>query len=50
MNYNFGVVLGYWDALADGLWLTSQLTVLCAILGSALGFGVSLARVSKSGL
>lgn len=50
MNYDFGIVLGYWDVLLKGLWETSKLTLLCAVLGSALGFFVSLARVSSSKL
>jgi hypothetical protein len=33
MNYDFNLVLSYWQPLRDGLWLTLQLTVLCATLG-----------------
>lgn len=46
MTYDFAVVLGYWDALLQGLEVTVKLTLLCAALGSALGFATSLARVS----
>lgn len=46
MTYDFAVVLGYWDALLQGLEVTVKLTLLCAALGSALGFVTSLARVS----
>lgn len=48
MTYDFAVVLGYWDALLQGLEVTLRLTLLCAALGSVLGFMVSLARVSPS--
>ncbi|WP_024302623.1 amino acid ABC transporter permease [Pseudogulbenkiania sp. MAI-1] len=46
MTYDFAVVLGYWEALLQGLEVTVKLTLLCAALGSALGFVTSLARVS----
>lgn len=46
MTYDFAIVLGYWQALLQGLQLTLKLTLLCAVAGSALGFAVSLARVS----
>jgi polar amino acid transport system permease protein len=47
MHYDFNLVLSYWQPLRDGLWLTLQLTVLCATLGSVLGFCLSLMRVSR---
>lgn len=47
MTYDFSIVLGYWQALLQGLGLTLKLTLLCAVAGSALGFFVSLARVSS---
>lgn len=47
MTYDFTIVLGYWQALLQGLGLTLKLTLLCAVAGSALGFFVSLARVSS---
>ncbi|MDC7713650.1 amino acid ABC transporter permease [Vogesella sp. LYT5W] len=47
MTYDFSIVLGYWQALLQGLGLTLKLTLLCAAAGSALGFFVSLARVSS---
>ena len=46
MTYDFAVVLGYWEALLQGLEVTVKLTLLCAALGSVLGFVTSLARVS----
>lgn len=46
MTYDFAIVLGYWQALLQGLQLTLKLTLLCAVAGSALGFAVSMARVS----
>lgn len=48
MDYNFSVVLEYWDALLVGLGVTVQLTLLCAALGSAFGFLISIARISTS--
>lgn len=47
MTYDFSIVMGYWPALLQGLGLTLKLTLLCAVAGSALGFLVSLARVSR---
>lgn len=46
MNYDFALVFDYWNALLVGLGVTVKLTVLCAAIGSVLGFMISLARVS----
>lgn len=48
MSYNFAIVFEYWDALLLGLLVTVKLTILCAALGSVVGFLTSLARVSSS--
>lgn len=48
MTYNFSMVFGYWPPLLLGLWVTAKLTFICAVLGSLVGFLVSLARVSSS--
>ncbi|MDH2076848.1 amino acid ABC transporter permease [Pseudomonas atacamensis] len=44
MPLDFSVVLGYWPVLLKGLALTLAFTGLCALLGSLLGFTVSLVR------
>ena len=46
MIYDFAAVIDYWNALLLGLGVTVKLTILCAVIGSALGFLVSLARIS----
>lgn len=46
MNIDFSVVLPYWLLLLKGLGLTLGLTGLCAVIGSLLGFVVSLLRSS----
>lgn len=48
MDLNFAVVLKFQDALLLGLWMTLKLTVVCILLGCILGFGIALARTSKS--
>lgn len=47
MNYDFAMVFGYWNALLLGLELTVKLTLLCVMIGSVLGFLISLARRSS---
>lgn len=47
MTYDFAVVFDYWNALLLGLGMTVKLTILCATIGSVLGFLVSLARISS---
>jgi polar amino acid transport system permease protein len=48
MDLNFGILWGFTDALAKGLWTTIQLTLMCVVLGGTLGFVVGLARTSGS--
>lgn len=48
MQLDFMVVLSYWQVLAKGLALTLAFTLGCAVLGSLLGFLLSLLRLSKS--
>ena len=48
MELDFSVVLRYTGALAQGLWLTAKLTLMCIVLGCSLGFVIGLARSSKS--
>ncbi|WP_462402669.1 amino acid ABC transporter permease [Pseudomonas sp. Marseille-QA0332] len=47
MPLDFSVVLGYWPVLLKGLALTLAFTGICALLGSLLGFVVSLLRQVK---
>ncbi|WP_430441312.1 amino acid ABC transporter permease [Shinella sp.] len=48
MTFNFAIVLKYQEALLLGLWMTLKLTLICILLGCALGFLLALARTSKS--
>jgi polar amino acid transport system permease protein len=48
MTFNFAIVLKYQEALLLGLWMTLKLTLICIVLGCALGFLLALARTSKS--
>lgn len=48
MELNFGILLGFIDALATGLWMTAKLTLICIVLGCSLGFVIGLARSSGS--
>lgn len=50
MPLDFSVVLNYWPVLLKGLALTLAFTGLCALLGSLLGFVVSLLRQVKTRL
>ncbi|WP_157264001.1 amino acid ABC transporter permease [Azohydromonas aeria] len=50
MNIDFSVVLGFKEALLQGLLMTLKLTLICIVLGCALGFLVGLARGSGSRL
>ena len=50
MELNFGILLGFTDALLKGLWLTAKLTLICIVLGSTLGFAIGLARSSRSAM
>ena len=48
MEFDFSIVLKFTDALAQGLWLTARLTLMCIVLGCSLGFVIGLARSSRS--
>lgn len=48
MTYDFAVVLKFQHALLIGLWMTIKLTLICVLIGCALGFVVALARTSKN--
>ncbi|KRD72178.1 amino acid ABC transporter permease [Ensifer sp. ENS10] len=50
MTFNFAVVLKFQEALFLGLWMTLKLTLICIVLGCALGFLVALARTSKNAI
>ena len=48
MSLDFSILLHFEHALLLGLWMTIKLTVICIVLGCALGFLVGLARTSRS--
>ncbi|MBN3724403.1 amino acid ABC transporter permease [Burkholderia sp. Ac-20379] len=48
MSIDFSVVPAYWLVLLKGLGLTVAFTGGCALLGSLLGFGLSLLRLAPS--
>jgi polar amino acid transport system permease protein len=48
MELNFAVVLKFQHALLLGLATTLKLTLICVVLGCALGFVLSLARTAKN--
>lgn len=48
MELNFAAVLPFWTVLLKGLSLTIAFTLGCAILGSVLGFMLSLLKMSPS--
>jgi polar amino acid transport system permease protein len=50
MSYRFspGVIVDYFDVLLMGLLTTIEFTVICIVLGSLLGFVISLMRVGRS--
>lgn len=50
MTFDFSIVLRFWDALLLGLLTTLELTLICVVLGTALGFLIGLARSSNSRL
>lgn len=45
---DFSVILQFREALLLGLLVTLQLTIICIILGTALGFMIAIARTSKN--
>jgi polar amino acid transport system permease protein len=50
MSYDFspGVIAGYFDVLLAGLLTTIEFTLICIVLGSLLGFAISLMRVGRA--
>ena len=50
MSYDFspGVIAGYFDVLLAGLLTTIEFTLICIVLGSLLGFALSLMRVGRA--
>lgn len=48
MTLDFSVLPRFWDALGWGLLTTLQLTAVCIVLGTALGFLIGLARASDN--
>ena len=50
MTLDFSILLRFVDALAIGLWTTIKLTLLCIVLGTALGFVIGLLRSSGSAI
>jgi polar amino acid transport system permease protein len=48
MALDFSVLARFQNALVLGLWTTIQLTLVCIVLGCALGFLVGLARTAQS--
>jgi polar amino acid transport system permease protein len=48
MTLDFSFLPRFQEALLLGLWMTLQLTVVCVVLGTALGFLTGLARTSES--
>jgi polar amino acid transport system permease protein len=50
MALDFSVLARFQNALVLGLWTTIQLTLVCIVLGCALGFLVGLARTSQSAI
>lgn len=47
MHFDFTIPFKYWDALLIGLWMSVRLTLICLVLGIALGFLTSQARQSR---
>ena len=50
MPLDFSVVLNYWPVLLKGLALTLAFTGICALMGSLLGFVISMLRQVKTPL
>lgn len=48
MELDFSILLRFQHALLLGLWTTIKLTLLCVLLGCALGFVTALARTSSN--
>jgi polar amino acid transport system permease protein len=50
MTFNFAIVLKFQHALLLGLATTLKLTLICVVIGCALGFVLALARTSRNPL
>ncbi|MDQ7776877.1 MAG: amino acid ABC transporter permease [Paracoccus aminovorans] len=50
MTLDFSILPRFVDALALGLWTTIRLTLLCIVLGTALGFVIGLLRSGGNAL
>ncbi|MFP5405585.1 MAG: amino acid ABC transporter permease [Gammaproteobacteria bacterium] len=50
MSLDFSFLPRFQEAFLLGLWMTIQITVVCIILGTALGFLTGLARTSNSAI
>lgn len=50
MQIDFSIVFTYWHVLLKGLGLTLIITLSCALIGSILGFGLSVLRLAPSRL
>ena len=48
MTFNFAIILKFQHALLLGLAMTLKLTLVCILLGCALGFLLALARTAKN--
>lgn len=48
MDLDFTTVLRFYNALLLGLWSTVQLTVVCVLVGCALGFITAMGRISNN--
>lgn len=49
-NFQFGIVLGHWPALAHGAWVTLYLSTASMAAGLAIALCLALARTSRSRL
>ncbi len=50
MELDFSFLPRFQTALALGLWMTIKITLVCVILGTALGFVTGLVRTSRSAI
>ncbi|MFT0532502.1 amino acid ABC transporter permease [Castellaniella hirudinis] len=50
MDLDFSILPRFQNALLIGLWVTIKLTLVCGVLGLALGFLLALARSARSAL
>ena len=47
-NLDFATVLGYWQTLLHGLATSLQLAATCVVIGTPVGFLITIGRVSRS--